>query len=228
MDIRKKGNIAVVAGTLVDAQMGVTLLKNHGMAGIAFPLTENPRRQMEFQLMPSEEKLTAVRQVLAAAVKQGCRRVLVYCNSLSGAVDFPTLEAEMGIRIVTPMDAYHGIARQYQRIGVIAANAQGLSGIERILYAANPEIELLECGLLTVVEAIEAGESPEKLVKRFRLAEMAAWFRGCGAQALLLGCTHFPYFKAALEKRTELPILEPSEGMVRLITEDYVLRHEAV
>lgn len=220
MDIRKKGNIAVVAGTLVDAQMGVTLLKNHGMAGIAFPLTENPRRQMEFQLMPSEEKLTAVRQVLAAAVKQGCRRVLVYCNSLSGAVDFPTLEAEMGIRIVTPMDAYHGIARQYQRIGVIAANAQGLSGIERILYAANPEIELLECGLLTVVEAIEAGESPEKLVKRFRLAEMAAWFRGCGAQALLLGCTHFPYFKAALEKRTELPILEPSEGMVRLITED--------
>ena len=220
MDIRKKGNIAVVAGTLVDAQMGVTLLKNHGMAGIAFPLTENPRRQMEFQLMPSEEKLTAVRQVLAAAVKQGCRRVLVYCNSLSGAVDFPTLEAEMGIRIVTPMDAYHGIARQYQRIGVIAANAQGLSGIERILYAANPEIELLECGLLTVVEAIEAGESPEKLVKRFRLAEMAAWFRGCGAQALLLGCTHFPYFKAALEKRTELAILEPSEGMVRLITED--------
>ena len=228
MDIRKKGNIAVVAGTLVDAQMGVTLLKNHGMAGIAFPLTENPRRQMEFQLMPSEEKLTAVRQVLAAAVKQGCRRVLVYCNSLSGAVDFPTLEAEMGIRIVTPMDAYHGIARQYQRIGVIAANAQGLSGIERILYAANPEIELLECGLLTVVEAIEAGESPEKLVKRFRLTEMAAWFRGCGAQALLLGCTHFPYFKAALEKRTELPILEPSEGMVRLITEDCVLRHEAV
>ena len=228
MDIRKKGKIAVVAGTLVDAQMGVTLLENHGMAGTAFPLTENPRRQMEFQLMPSEEKLTAVRRVLAAAVKQGCCRVLVYCNSLSGAVDFPVLEAEMGLRIVTPMDTYHGIARQYQRIGVIAANAQGLSGIERILYAANPEIELLEGGLLTVVEGIEAGESPEKLVERFRLAELAAWFRGCGAQALLLGCTHFPYFKAALEKRTELPILEPSEGMVRLITEDYVLRHEAV
>ena len=165
MDTRKKEKIAVVAGTLVDARMGVTLLENHGMAGTAFPLTENPRRQMEFQLMPSEEKLTAVRRVLAAAVKQGCRRVLVYCNSLSGAVDFPALEADMGLRIVTPMDTYHGIARQYQRIGVIAANAQGLLGIERILYAANPEIELLEGGLLTVVEAIEAGESPEKLPK---------------------------------------------------------------
>ena len=34
--------------------------------------------------------------------------------------------------------------------------------------------------------------------------------------------------RAAKEKRTELPVLEPSEGMIRLITEDYDLRHEAV
>lgn len=52
----------------------------------------------------------------------------------------------MGLRIVTPMDTYREIAWQYQRIGVIAANAQGLSGIERILYTVNPEIELLEGG----------------------------------------------------------------------------------
>lgn len=126
--------------------MEMTLLENHGLAGMAFPLTENPRRQVEFQLMPLEEKLLAVRLFLAAAVKQGCRRVLVYCNSLSGSVDFPALEAEMGLRIVTLMDTYREIAWQYQRIGVIAANAQGLSGIERILYAVNPEIELLEGG----------------------------------------------------------------------------------
>lgn len=221
MDTRKNEKIAVLAGTLVDTQMGMTLLENHGLAGMAFPLTENPRSQVEFQLMPLEEKLLAVRLVLAAAVKQGCRRVLVYCNSLSGSVDFPALEAEMGLRIVTPMDTYREIAWQYQRIGVIAANAQGLSGIERILYTVNPEIELLEGGLLTVVERIEAGESPEKLVERFRLTELAAWFQGGGAQALLLGCTRFPYFKAVLEKSTELPVLEPLEGMIRLLTEDH-------
>ncbi len=221
MSMRKSQKIAVLAGTLVDTQMGITLLENHGLAGMAFPLAENPRRQVEFQLMPLEEKLVAVRMVLAAAVKQGCYRVLVYCNSLSGSVDFQALEAEMGLRIVTPMDTYREIAWQYQRIGVIAADAQGLSGIERILYGVNPEIELLESGLLTVVEGIEAGESPEKLVERFRLTELAAWFRECGAQALLLGCTHFPYFKAVLEKRTELPVLEPSERMIRLLTEDY-------
>lgn len=146
MDTRKNEKIAVLAGTLVDTQMGMTLLENHGLAGMAFPLTENPRRQVEFQLMPLEEKLLAVRLVLVAAVKQGCRRVLVYCNSLSGSVDFPAWKQKWAWRIVTPMDTYREIAWQYQRIGVIAANAQGLSGIERILYTVNPEIELLEGG----------------------------------------------------------------------------------
>ena len=219
MDTRKNEKIAVLAGTPVDTRMGVSLLENHGLAGIGFPLAENPRRQVEFQLMPPQEKLAAVRSVLAAVVEKGCRRVLVNCNSLSGAVDFPALEVETGLRVVTPMDVYRVIAYQYQRIGIIAANAQGLSGIERILYATNPEMELLECGLLTVVEGIEFGEPPEELVERFRLPGLTEWLRECGAQALLLGCTHFPYFKDALEKRTTLPILEPSENMVRQLTE---------
>ena len=225
MDTGENGKIAVLAGTPVDTQMGMSLLENHGLEGMAFPLTDDPRRQVEFQLMSLEDKRRIVRQVLAAAVKQGCRRVLVYCNSLSGSVDFPALEAEMGVRIVTPMDTYREIAWQYRRIGVIAANAQGLSGIERVLYVVNPKIELLEGGLLTVVEGIEAGEPPEKIVERFRLTELAEWFQRCGAQALLLGCTHFPYFKAALEKRIKLPVLEPSEGMIRLLTEDHGFKH---
>lgn len=71
MDTRKNEKIAVLAGTLVDTQMGMTLLENHGLAGMAFPLTENPRRQVEFQLMPLEEKLLAVRLVLVAGSEAG-------------------------------------------------------------------------------------------------------------------------------------------------------------
>ena len=54
-----------------------------------------------------------------------------------------------------------------------------------------------------------------RLVERHRLPELAEWFRGCGMEALVLGCTHFPYFKASLAERTSLPLLDPAEDMVR-------------
>lgn len=213
-----KEPIAVLAGTPVDARMGVECLAAAGLGGLAFPLAEDPRRQTAFQISSPAEKTAAVRAVLDAAMALGCRRVFVYCNSLSGAVAFPPLAEETGLHIVTPLDVYRLLAPRYRRLGVIAANAQGLAGIERTLLAANPVLDLLGSGLLPVVLSIEAGEAPEALVERHRLAELAAWFRDCGMEALVLGCTHFPYFKAALAARTDLPLLDPAEEMIRLLT----------
>ena len=36
-------------------------------------------------------------------------------------------------------------------------------------------------------------------------------------EALILGCTHFPYFKEALALQTTLPLIDPAEEMVKLI-----------
>ncbi len=211
--------IAVLAGTPVDSAMGVRVLAGRGLTGRAFPLAEDPLRQTAFQLSPEREKTDAVRAVLRQVRAEGCGRVLVYCNSLSAAVDFGPLAAETGLRIVTPMEVYEDLAPRYQRLGVAAANAQGLAGIERILYRANPRLELLGACLLPVVLSIEAGEDPAALVERRRLPELAAWFRQCGMEALVLGCTHFPYFKAALTEQTSLPLLDPAEEMVRRLME---------
>jgi len=211
--------IAVLAGTPVDSAMGVRVLAGRGLTGRAFPLAEDPLRQTAFQLSPEREKTDAVRAVLRQVRAEGCGRVLVYCNSLSAAVDFGPLAAETGLRIVTPMEVYEDLAPRYQRLGVAAANAQGLAGIERILYRANPRLELLGACLLPVVLSIEAGEDPAALVERRRLPELAAWFRQCGMEALVLGCTHFPYFKAALAEQTSLPLLDPAEEMVRRLME---------
>jgi len=35
----------------------------------------------------------------------------------------------------------------------------------------------------------------------------------------VLGCTHFPYFKEALAARTRLPLVDPAEEMLRLLTQ---------
>ena len=212
-----KESIAVLAGTPVDTQMGVEVLGGAGLTGLPFPLAEDPRHQTAFQISSDVEKQAKVRSVLQTAMDRGCRKAFVYCNSLSSAVDFGPLAAETGMRIVTPLEVYRSLAGQYRRLGFIAANAQGLAGIERTLYSANPDLELLGACLLPAVLSIEAGMAPAELVARHRLAELASWFRQCGMEALLLGCTHFPYFKEALAARTELSLLDPAEEMVRRI-----------
>ena len=121
------------------------------------------------------------------------------------------------MRIVTPLEVYRALAPRYRRLGLIAANAQGLAGIERTLYAANPTLELLGSCLLPVVVDIEAGLDPAELVERHHLPDLAEWMRRCGMEALVLGCTHFPYFKDALAARTSIPLLDPAEEMVRLL-----------
>ena len=215
---------AVLAGTPVDSAMGVGVLERHGLTGRAFPLAEDPWQQTAFQLSDPAEKTAAVRRVLEGVREQGCRRAFVYCNSLSAAVDFPPLASETGMRIVTPLEVYRALAPRYRRLGLIAANAQGLAGIERTLYAANPTLELLGSCLLPVVVDIEAGLDPAELVERHHLPDLAEWMRRCGMEALVLGCTHFPYFKDALAVRTSLPLLDPAEEMVRLLTAERTIQ----
>ena len=212
-----KEPIAVLAGTPVDTRMGVQVLAGQGLRGMAFPLAADPWQQTAFQISAPEEKAAALRAVLDQAREQGCRRAFVYCNSLSAAVDFTPLAAETGMRIVTPLEVYRDLAPHYRRLGLIAANAQGLAGIERTLYGANPAMELLGTCLLPVVVDIENGTPPEDVVTRHRLPELAEWFRTCGMEALVLGCTHFPYFRAALAARTSLPLIDPAEEMVRRV-----------
>ena len=104
------------------------------------------------------------------------------------------------MKIVTPLDVYRSLAPRYRRLAFIAANAQGLAGIERVLLAANPALDTLSAAALTVVLAIEQGEDPDQLVEHHHLAELADWFAACGMEALLLGCTHFPFAKQAIQE----------------------------
>ena len=211
--------IAVLAGTPIDTQMGVQCLADAGLSGFAFPLASDPREQTTFQISSQEEKLFRVRKVLSDSMEQGCSRVFVFCNSLSSVVDFPSLAKETGMRIVTPLDVYRELASKYSCLALIAANAQGLSGIERTMVSVNPNLDLLSVGILPAVLSVEAGEAPPALVERHHLAELAAWFQQCGAEALVLGCTHFPYFKDALAARCALPLIDPSAEMLRMIQE---------
>ena len=210
--------IIVMAGTPVDTQMGMDCLRARGLSGVFCPVSEDPHRQTAFQISSPEEKAdTVISLLLAARREHGCEKALIYCNSLSGVLDLQLVAEKTGLRIVTPLDVYRLLAPQYRSLAVIAANAQGTAGIERTLLGANPSLALRSTGLLPVVLDIETGEDPDVLVKRHRLPELVEWYQALGAEALVLGCTHFPYFKEALLRQITLPVIDPAEEMLRLL-----------
>lgn len=210
-------NIAVIAGTPVDTRMGVDLMKSKGAEAQGFPAARNPEEQTAFQVGSRSAREAAVGAILDEIKARGMDRVLVYCNSLSATIDARTLGAARGLRIWTPMDVYGEIARRYRRVGVLAANCQGAAGVERAMVNACPEILVLGAANLALVQGVEAGTPPEELADACGLMEALRFFRQNGAEAVVLGCTHFPYVKEALQRRTSLPVLDPAERLAELV-----------
>ena len=209
--------VAVLAGTPVDTEMGAAVLRAHGIEALNCPVSRFPLEQAAFQVKSREEKHAVLRGILRDAMEQGCGSAFIYCNSLSGSADFPALSKELGLRIVTPMDAYGLYAGRYSRLAVIGYNGQALSGIDTAMVRANPKLVLLPAGTPTVTFDIEEGLNPDAIIRRNHIDAILRYFEDCGCEALVLGCTHFPYLTVALGSYTRLPLLDPAEEMVRLL-----------
>jgi glutamate racemase len=214
---QKNTPVAVLAGTPVDTQMGADVLNAHGLTALNCPVSRFPLEQAAFQVKPPEEKQAVLTEILRAAMEKGAERAFIYCNSLSGSADFPALSRELNIPIVTPMDAYRTHAKAYRRLAVVAYNGQALAGIDTAMIRANPQLMLLPAGIPEVTIDIEKGLSPDEIIRAHHLDKLMAYFEDCGCEALVLGCTHFPYLARALGSYTALPLLDPAEEMLRLL-----------
>ena len=115
------------------------------------------------------------------------------------------------------MDAYRTHAKAYRRLAVVAYNGQALAGIDTAMIRANPQLMLLPAGIPEVTIDIEQGLDPDEIIRRNHIDALAHWFEACGCEALVLGCTHFPYVADALRAYTDLPLLDPAEEMLRLL-----------
>lgn len=208
--------IAVIAGTPVDTRMGVDLMRARGAEAQGFPVSRTPEEQTAFQVGSQAAREAAVGAILDEIRARGLDRVLLYCNSLSATIDAHALAEQRGLRIWTPMDVYGEIAKKHRRVGVLAANCQGAAGVERAMVNASPDILVLGAGVLPLVLGVEAGTPPEALVEDCGLETLLRFFEQNGAEAVMLGCTHFPYVKEALRVRTSLPVLDPAERLAEL------------
>ncbi|MBP3895253.1 MAG: aspartate/glutamate racemase family protein, partial [Mogibacterium sp.] len=141
------------------------------------------------------------------------------CNSLSGAFDFESYatekseESELEINVYTPLQIYAGLGRSYSCIAVLAAHNMSAYAIEEVLMSVNPDISVIGSGNMQLVRMIEEHADPAEIADSCGLRGLMEYFEASGAEALILGCTHFPYLKAELEKMTSLPIIDPAEEM---------------
>lgn len=231
--------VAVIAGTPVDTQMGVEYIENKNREigsqlcePIYLPAASDCDMQVRFQYSDYAEKRFAIDRMFDAEIEKGTRDFFIYCNSLSGSFDFDSYEIEkntelaqkakdaeaMQIRIFTPLQIYRKLGAKYKCLGVMAAHNLSAHAIEETLMSANPDIYVIGTGNMSVVHAIEDGLAPDEIVKKFELSAMTDYMKAAGAEALLLGCTHFPYLKSELVQITDLPIIDPADEMYTSMT----------
>ncbi len=218
--------VAVLAGTPVDTAMGVEYIKNKNsetegqfFLPLCDPVSADCDAQVRFQYSDEDEKHAVMDNIFNAEIAEGVRDFFVYCNSLAGSFDFDTyavmksLDTDEDIRIYTPLQVYRSLGGEYGRIGVLAANNLSAHAIEEALMAANPDIYMIGTGNMAIVRAIEDGLAPEKIVETCGLRYMVKYMEACGAEAIVLGCTHFPYFRDELAALTDLPVIDPADKM---------------
>lgn len=212
--LNRQIKIGVIAGTPVDTQMGIDFVQKKGYEAKGIATGSSPQEQNILQFLKPETLIKKVIDIIHQFESEDIYRTLIYCNSLSAAIDLEYIKkACPKTKLVTPLDVYKKTAADYNNLIIWAANGKSLKTIEEIFYQQNPSINILGVSMLPVVKAIENLEPPELIVDKFNLAGFllsdSEW------QGLILGCTHFPYLSPVLEKRTNITIIDPAELMLQ-------------
>lgn len=209
--------IGVIAGTPIDTQMGVDYILSKSIDALGFACSRSASEQNEMQILHKEELLQIAINGCLDMIQQGAQGIFVHCNSLSGAIDLEKLRAALPVSVVTPLDIYKLCAKRYDRLAVLAANGQSLSAIEHTILDANPDCMVFGAGILPLVVAIESGASPADIHESMKLKQLTDSFEAIGCDALILGCTHFPYIAEEISASVSVEVIDPSEQMLEIL-----------
>ena len=133
-----------------------------------------------------------------------CKAVVVACGTVSAnALD--ALRTDNDVPIIGVIDpAVDAAVRATKngRIGVIATPSTISSGAyERALHAKNPDLSVTGCACALFVPLVENGfVDPDDPIPLLTAERYLAPIKDCGADTLILGCTHYPLLSAVISR----------------------------
>ncbi|MCE2772984.1 MAG: glutamate racemase [Bacteroidetes bacterium] len=155
-------------------------------------------------------------------IDQGCKIIVIACNTASAAALKYLRERFPYIRFIGMEPAVKPAAEQTKSgvVGVIATTAtfQGelfASVVER--FASGVEVIRQPCPGL--VQQIEAGQQNAPKTEDM-LRQWVTPMKEKGIDALVLGCTHYPFVKPVLEKilGPDVRIIDPAPAIARQVS----------
>ncbi|WP_039856398.1 aspartate/glutamate racemase family protein [Peptoniphilus sp. oral taxon 386] len=214
--------VAVFAGTKVDTQMGVELLAEKKIEAMTFPMSESCEEQSKLQYFSKEELENLFIEKAKSAIDKGADKLLINCNSLSCAIDYKKIEELIKLEIITPLETYKSLPKGCNNIAIIGANGLSAYTIDKIIKESDETKNTISVGNMSIVQMIEAGFTPKEIVEGLNLDGFLNYLENIKigkykVDSIILGCTHFPYIRDELKKRTSLIIIDPAEKMLERI-----------
>ncbi len=218
--------LGIIAGTNVDVKIGLDYFRKKGFSCFGCPISKNPFEQTKLQAL-GRKKLTLLVEKAINSLNKDANAIIIYCNSLSGAISLDYLKKRCPIPLITPLDIYLKIAKKHNVFGLIAANNQSTSNIEKLILGQNKNAIVIGYGNLSIVNDVEKGLSPKKIISKYCLKELCTLINKSGSEIIILGCTHFTYFYEELllsfkNKSKTINLFEPSYEIFKLLKNTYL------
>ncbi len=151
------------------------------------------------------------RTLAAALVERGAKAVVVACNTASSLAIEEIRHACAGVPVVGVVPAIKPAA-QATTGGVIAVLATPRTAegayLARLVREHAPGVRVIVVPAPGLVELVETGETAGARVDAF-LRSLLASPLAAGADQIVLGCTHYPFLRAAIAR-----VVGPRVGIV--------------
>ncbi len=155
-------------------------------------------------------------QITDFLVSNGAKMMVIACNTVSALCADELREAYPDIPIIdviSPTVSYLAQTDNFRKIGVIATKATINSGTyERKLMEGGVKAQIYSKSCPLFVPLVENGFREGIVVETVVAHYLDSFVRETGIEALILGCTHYPFIEAAIRKLyPQLEIINPSK-----------------
>jgi glutamate racemase len=163
-----------------------------------------------------EELLEFSRELAGRLLEEGAKLLVVACNSATAAAAAALREELEGrvdvVTVVAPESRLAAQATENGRVGLLATTATVNSGAyARALAETAPEAELTAVAAPDLAPLIqEGGEVDERVIAI--VEEACAPLVEAGVDTVILGCTHYPLVRPALQRRLGRGVTLVSSG----------------